>query len=377
MHKQEQLSFEQLMGKRLVRDLFNNQGVLLIPLATVLNRSHIHVMRDHGLQLSDNDVEEVGPYANVSSALPGLGIDEAAGVVHDVFEQARVSRQIPLAQLRMRVLPLIRESVDRLHLFQLLAALHDKQDYLSRHSVGVGAISMLLGKWIGLPETELLQLTTAAILHDIGKTQIPAELLNKPGRLDDDEFDTMKRHTVIGFEMIRKTVGTTERQAKVALQHHERIDGSGYPLGLKCEQIDPFSRIVAVADVFHAMTSRTVYRNPSPVYAVLKQVEGGAFGAFDPAVVSVLLHKFMQALIGYEVMLTDGTKAKIVLIHPHRQTRPLVQADDTFIDLSQNYALDIEQILANHELPADDRADAAPSGDPGKVTDTIQPPEAG
>lgn len=348
MHKQGKASFDHLMGKRLVRDLFNKQGVLLIPHATVLNRSHVVILEDHGLKLTEQDVEEFGPYADMFASRQS--IDTAVGVMSGVFEQARLSRQIPLAVLRVQVLPLIRQSVERLQLFQLLAALQAKQDYLYWHSVAVGSISMLIGKWMNLPEAEVLQLTTAALLHDIGKTQISTDLLNKPDYLNKEEFETMKRHTLIGFEMIKKTVGTTLRQANVALQHHERIDGSGYPFGLKSDAIDPFSKIVAVADTLHAMTSRTLYSNPSPLYEVLKQMESGAYGTFDPAVVSVLIRKFMQALIGYEVMLTDGAKGKIVLINPHNQTRPLVQTERRFIDLSQDYSIHIEQVLSNGEL---------------------------
>lgn len=283
---------------------------------------------------------------------PDTDMLEAIDVMHEVWEKIRISKQIPLAELRLRVIPTLRRSIERLPPLRLLAMLQasrEKQDYLCLHSVAVGTISLLLGKWSNLSEPELLQLATSAILHDVGKIQIPADLLGKPGPLSEEEFDSMKRHTLIGFEMIKKTVGTTHRQAMVALQHHERFDGSGYPLGLTGDNIDLFSRIVAVADVFHAMASKTAYRSPSPLYEVLRQMESGAYGSFDPAIVSLLIRKFMQALIGCEVRLTDGTIAKIVLVHPHRETRPLVQAGDVFIDLSQNYSLQIEQVLAAPE----------------------------
>ncbi|WP_246132049.1 HD-GYP domain-containing protein [Paenibacillus hemerocallicola] len=349
MGNQGKTLYEHLMGKRLIRDLFNSKGVLLIAAATVLDAGHADILEDNGMILTVRDVEEVGHDGRMSVVLLNRNLDEAIAVVKGLFDHIRITRQIPLAEIRTRVIPVIRQSAERLHLFQLFTMLQVKHDYIYRHSVAVGAVSMLLGKWLRLSEAELLQLTTAAVLHDIGKTQIPLELLNKPERLSDDEFDTMKRHTLIGFEMIRKTVGTTQRQASVALQHHERIDGSGYPFGLRDDKIDLFSRIVAVADVFHAMTSKTVYRDPSPMYEVLKQLESGAYGMFDPVVVTLLIQKFMQALIGYEVMLTDGTRAKIVLIHPHHQTRPLVQAGDRFIDLSKEYSVHIERVF-----PSDD-----------------------
>lgn len=337
---------DQLIGKKVLHDVFNASGVLLIAAETVLDSGHTALLEDNGMTLSAVDVEDLGFSDSLSGEAVGRDLDEAVAVVKGVFERIRVTRQIPLAELRTKVIPVIRHSAERLHLFQLFTLLQAKRDYLYRHSVAVGALSLLIGRWLRLPEAELLQLTTAAVLHDIGKTQIPLDLLDKPGPLTEDEFETMRRHTLIGFEMIRRTVGTTQRQASVALQHHERIDGSGYPFGLKSEKLDLFGRIVAVADVFHAMTSKTVYRDPSPLYEVLKQLEGGAYRTFDPAVATVLIQKFMQALIGYEVMLTDGTRARIVLLHPHHQTRPLVQAGERFIDLSKAYSVHIERVLA-------------------------------
>ncbi|MDF2720718.1 MAG: hypothetical protein K0Q59_393 [Paenibacillus sp.] len=277
-------------------------------------------------------------------------MDDTVGIVKQLFEQIRVTKQIPLAQIRTQVIPMVRKSVEHMHLFQLFTMLRVKQDYVYRHSIAVSVLSMLLGKWMGLKEAELLQLTTAAIMHDFGKTQIPVELLSKPGPLSKDEFEVVKRHTVLGYEMVQKTVGTTQRQALVALQHHERVDGSGYPHGLKFDEIDVFSRIVAVADVFHAMCSTTVYRTQSPLYEVLQQLENNAYGTFDPAVTRVLLQKFMQALIGYEVLLTDGSVAKIVLLNPQILTRPLIQVGGQFIDMSKEYSLHIEQVYYPEDI---------------------------
>ncbi|MEF3303522.1 HD-GYP domain-containing protein [Paenibacillus sp. GYB003] len=290
----------------------------------------------------------------------GIQIEEAIAVMKSMFEHVRISKQIPLAELRTRVVPIIRLSVERLHLFQLFALLPSKQDYLHRHSFAVGALSMLIGKWLRMPEQELLQLTTAALLHNVGKTQIPAELLGKPDKLTEDEYETVKRHTVLGFELIRRTVGATHRQAIVALQHHERNDGSGYPFGLKGDRLDPFSRIVAAADVFHAMLSDKAYRSPSPLYEVLRQMEDDSYGTLDPNVVAALIGKSMQALIGCEVTLTDGTPAKIVLVQPHRLTRPLVQAEIGFIDLSQDYSIHIHRVRAvpNETIAARETDDA-------------------
>jgi HD-GYP domain-containing protein (c-di-GMP phosphodiesterase class II) len=215
-----------------------------------------------------------------------------------------------------------------------------------RHNVAVGVIATLIGKWVGLKEAELSQLSMAAALHDVGKIKIPLEILNKSGKLTKDEYNLMKKHTIYGYEMIKETVGTNHRQALVALQHHERQNGSGYPFGIRADKIDDFSRIVAVADVFHAMTSKRAYRDASPFYETLKQMQQNAFGDLDPRLVGLFLDKIMQSLIGNEVMLTDGRRGKIVMINQVDPIHPLVRIDDMFLDLSKEPALQIEQVIA-------------------------------
>lgn len=146
--------------------------------------------------------------------------------------------------------------------------------------------------------------------------------------------------------MIKETVGTNHRQALVALQHHERQDGTGYPLGIRADKIDFFSRIVAVADVFHAMTSKRTYRNASPFYEILKQMQQDAYGALDPRIIGLFLNKVMQSLIGNEVLLTDGRTGSIVMIKPHDPFHPLVRIEEAFLDLSKEPTLHIEQVIA-------------------------------
>lgn len=334
------------VGKRLLHDVFNRSGVLLIAASTLLDRQHIQLLQGQSIRLSDKDVEFLGPYRDESGNTHAQAVDEAIDVMGHLFENIRYLKRIPVAEIRKQVIPVIQSITDQPNLFDLFAALRTKDDYLYRHHFAVGVISNLLGKWMGLNEIDLLQLTTSALLHDVGKTQIPLELLNKNESLNDEEYVLMKKHTVFGHDMLRNTVGITRRQALAALQHHERMDGSGYPHGIRDQQIDLFSRIVAVADVFHAMSSEKVYRTPCPFYEVLQQMDRSAFGAFDPAIVYLLINKNMQALFGYDVLLSDGTSGKIVLINPHDHLRPLVQSGDSFIDLSKQPDLHIHQVLS-------------------------------
>lgn len=312
--------------------------------SAVISHDHVRILEKHRIVLRSQDITPVGPYTEMNSPYDRM-MDEAVLKVSGIFAEVRESRKIPLADLRKEVIPMMREVVHGERLISIFASLQAKDDYTYRHTFAVGMIATLIGTWLRMEHQELLQLTTAALLHDIGKMFIPQEILNKPGKLTEEEFDLIKSHTVLGYEMIKETVGLNYRQALVALQHHERMDGSGYPFGTTSEKIDLFSRIVAVADVFHAMTSQRIYHHASPFYEVLSQMEKDTFGVLDPEITKLFIGKIMNSLIGNQVLLTDGRQGTILIIHPHDPTHPLLQVEDQFVDLSKHLTLHIEQIL--------------------------------
>ncbi|WP_028561772.1 HD-GYP domain-containing protein [Paenibacillus pinihumi] len=327
------------LGMSLRRDLFNHNGVFIAPARTLLNEEQIELIDRHGIQLESHDVQAV----EKKPAVQGQ-IDSTTAYVTELFDKIRYSKTIPLLTIREEIVPVIQQTAGHTDFYELIATLQTKDDYTYRHNIAVGVLSTLIGRWMGLPHSELTQLTLAATLHDIGKLKIPPDLLLKPGKLTHEEFELIKKHTIFGYQMIKDTVGATHLQALVALQHHERQDGSGYPLGLQAGQIVPFSRIVAVADVFHAITSDRPYRKASPMYETLQQMDQHAFGELDPHICKMFIDKMMQSMLSHEVLLTSGQTGTIVMINPHAPLHPLVNVDDQFIDLSKHSALQIVQV---------------------------------
>lgn len=334
---------DQLLGKRVKRNIFNVDGTLLINIETILTQEHLHALRNHGVELTTEDVyqNEGTNYKVPFSAVMEETVSESV----NIFQEVRNTRRIPLAEIRQNIIPAIYDAVHEEHFLTLFSSLQAKDDYTYRHNIAVGVLATLLGSWLGLAKQDLLQLTTAGVLHDVGKMLIPDKILNKPGKLTAEEFEEMKKHTIYGYELIKKTPGTNNRQALVALQHHERMDGSGYPLGLTKDKIDLFSRIVSVVDVFHAMTSKRVYRDPSPFYEILISMENDAFGVLDAKITKLFIEKIMNYLSGNTVLLTDGREGRIIMIHPHEPTRPLIQVGNQFIDLRADSSVRMEKIL--------------------------------
>ncbi|OMD41875.1 hypothetical protein BSK52_09805 [Paenibacillus odorifer] len=333
---------ESFIGKQLVANLFNDKGVFVLPALTLLSTEHIRLINQHKITLESHDVVQLD-----SAEFFQLAIDDCTAAIENIFEQIRhnKNKRIPMLEVRNEVIPFIQQVSEKNDFYGVLAALQSKDDYTYRHNVAVGILSTLLGKWLKLKPEDLSMLTIAATLHDIGKMRIPDELLTRPGPLTAEEYQLMKKHTTYGYEMIRDTIGTNHLQALVALQHHERMDGSGYPFGVLGNRITDFSKIVAVADVFHAMTSDRFYRKASPLYEVLLQMEESVFGKLDPYICRVFINKLMQSMIGNEVELTDGRTGKIIMILATDPLRPLVNIDDDFIDLSKHRSIGIMRVI--------------------------------
>jgi len=330
---------QSLIGKASKINIYSPWGVLLLPSHTRITKEHIKKLQKHDITLNRSEVTDYNPskYLEV--------IDRAVPRVKDVFNEVRQTLKIPLEQLQDNVVPIITDITDGSHLINLFSSLQAKDDYTYRHNLAVGAISNLIGKWLDLAEDEVVELSLAGLLHDVGKMRIPETILNKPGRLTDEEFDEMKKHTIYGYELIKETPGSNYLHALIALQHHERMDGSGYPFGLTGDKIHLFSRIVSVADVFHAMSSKRIYKDALPFYEILFQMNQDSFGILDPKITRLFIERTMDSLIGNSVVLTDGREGTIIMVHKNDPLHPILQIDDSYVDLRENSSIFIEKVM--------------------------------
>ena len=165
------------------------------------------------------------------------------------------------------------------------------------HILRMARFSQLIGRQMGLSVEDQQLLLDAAPMHDIGKVGIPDKILLKPGRLDPEEFEIMKQHAIFGYRLLEGSASTVLRAgAEIAKGHHEKFDGSGYPFGLKGEDIPIFSRIVAVADVFDALTSERPYKRAWTIEAAVDFLKNGAGSHFDPRCVEAFLSVWDEVL---------------------------------------------------------------------------------
>lgn len=172
----------------------------------------------------------------------------------------------------------------------LAKSLDSRDKYTARHSQSVAAYALLLAEELNLPKKQRDSLYIGGLVHDIGKIGVPEAVLTKNDRLTDDEYEQIKQHPVIGYEMLQHIKSFSANGVlDMVLHHHERYDGRGYPHGLYGEKIPYEARIMAVADTFDAMTSRRVYRDRLPLEHVIAEIEKNAGTQFDPEIARVFV----------------------------------------------------------------------------------------
>ena len=225
--------------------------------------------------------------------------------VTSMFQEVRMGRAVNSETARALVAE-ISDSVTR-HPGALisLARLKTADDYTYMHSVAVCALMVALGRQLGLQSAQIHQAGMAGLLHDVGKMAVPIEVLNKPGRLTDAEFAIVQSHPVQGFELLGQS-GVDESVLDVCLHHHEKVDGSGYPKGLRSDQISILAKMGAVCDVYDAITSNRPYKNGWDPAESIRRMAEWAPGHFDPRVFQAFVKSVGIYPVGSLVRLASG-----------------------------------------------------------------------
>lgn len=218
-------------------------------------------------------------------------------------------------------------------------------DTIYRHSVNVAALSYMLGKWIGLEERKANLLTYAGILHDFGKTKIDKEILNKPSKLTSREFEHIKNHPVTAYNFVKKIPNLDSSVSFGVLMHHERLDGSGYPLKMKAEKIHDFAKIIAIADTFDAVNSNRFHKRSKGPFEALEIIQKESLGKLDYQYCKIFLEHIINYYMGEQVRLNTDKICKIVQVNPADLSRPLLFDGNDFIDLKYEKDLIVEELI--------------------------------
>lgn len=353
-------------GMILAQDILDKNGHLLIPNGTVLTKDIIEKVRNVSskksllVEFKDKKIGVVVEKVNKRLVELNSGQIQIADVkkrlevkkkmremeqaIENTFASLNLNENDENAKTEIeKTVEDIKKNLDvNIELLEEITEIKEVDAYLYIHSLNVAILSHLIGKWLKLPEEDLEILVRAGLLHDIGKLKIDPNVLNKPGKLSAAEFEEMKKHSSHSYNMLKKSGYTNQEFLKAVIFHHEKQDGSGYPLGLKDDQIPIHARIIAVADIFDAMTSERVYKKRVSPFKVLEMFQNQNFGKLDLHITMVFVKRFSEYYLGASVILSNGEVGRIVSLNHYEINKPLVETKDgEFLDISKNRTLEI------------------------------------
>lgn len=327
-------------GMIVASELYDMQGRVVIGAGSVLNEYFIKRLNDYGfggVYITDKFSEDI----QIENAIPPSLRQQGMKCLRD----ADIDRCKEIAkEIVEAILPNGTVSLD-------MADLRSYDDYTYAHSVNVAVLCCAMGMGMLLTETELEYLVTAALLHDLGKLQIDPKILNKPGRLTSEEYDIMKKHPVLSFELLSDRFDISAHIKRTVLFHHENVDGSGYPNGLTGPEQSILVKILHVADVYDALTAKRPYKKEYSPFEAAEYLMGAGGMMFDRDVVSKFIEMIPLYPKGTEVLLSDGRRAMVTENSEKHNLRPAVRILDTGedIDLTDRENLNLTIVYEDEE----------------------------
>ena len=268
----------------------------------------------------------------------------------ELFQHLRESNDLDLTSVKDNIEEALPDMIRNNDVLMRLNQLKESDDYTFEHSLRVSILASMIGKWLGYNKEQLVELGQAAMLFDIGKMKIPDFILNKEKSITEDEFEVIKRHAQFGYSVLMKTLGVTNNIKYSALQHHERLDGSGYPLKLKAGQIHEFAKIIMVCDIFDAMISERPYREKVSPFKAAEYISWQSGTTLDSKVCYVFLSNLAEFFVGKKVRLSTGEEGTIIYVDVNFPTRPVVQVEERFVDLVKESTIQIDELMEIIEL---------------------------
>ena len=349
-------------------DVIDKEGRLLVSKNTVLTIETLEKLKKFSSRkvfsmkvlLSELNIKTVvklenGSVQEVASSQIKMEHTKERLVIKEKFEEMHKSIKQSFDELsRNNTSPKVKKELDNtveeiknnlslnIELLNEILDVKATDEYLYNHSLNVAVVSNLIGRWVGLEQKDLDILILAGLVHDIGKLRVDPAILNKPGKLTDEEFAEMKKHPEYSYQMLMEMGYKDNAILKAVTFHHEKEDGSGYPLKISGDKITIHAKILAIADIFDAMTSNRVYKARVSPFKVLEMFQNQNFGKLDYKIIMVFIKRFTENYVGSEVILSNNQRAKIVSLNAYEITKPLlVTSEGKFIDISREREVQI------------------------------------
>ena len=263
---------------------------------------------------------------------------------HTLKDIIEGNKELDIDEMMSPIYSLIGQGRTTSNIFDMLHSLRLYDDATYTHCINVALITNIMAQWLKWSAQEIEIATQAGLFHDIGKLMIPDTIITKPGQLTDSEYHIIQTHPQKGYEAIRN-LPISNHVKNAALMHHERCDGTGYPLKLKGPQIDKYAKAVAIADVYDAMTSARYYRGPLCPFIAISMFEDEGFQRYDPEMIISFLHNIVNTYLLNTVRLNTGETGEIIFINSTHLSRPTIKVGNDYIDLSKCPGVYIQEII--------------------------------
>lgn len=342
-------------GMRLAKNIYNDDGMVLLAVNVELSQRLIDRLFTYGIDyiyIQDSRTNDIIQEDIIQDETRTKAVFEIRNTFKKVMEDSNKRGAVHYYDIGRNFRDVMKMIIDDLSAHQgamvMLNNMNVKDNYLFQHSVNVSIYAIMLGISYGYSRENLETLGLGALLHDIGKTKVPLGILRKPSQLTEQEFSEMKNHTTYGFNILKDEPNIPLLSAHCALQHHERINGSGYPRGIQGTEINEFAKWIGLVDSYDAMTTTRVYRRPLLPHEAMEQLFAGSGTMYDQSQIALFRDKIAIYPLGITVRLNTGEfgiVSKLNVTVPHR---PIVRVleDQSGQELKEPYEIDLSTKLS-------------------------------
>lgn len=348
-----ELSIDYVVPDMIIRDdIYSRSGELLIKSMSVLKNSDIQAIKENGyLKVTLADLTELNQthYQVLHSSnefqnfvvIYHQSVQHFSRIVNTLNTGLDIQTDALLA-IRDMILSCVHSGEQFIdYLYNMVP---DEFEITYNHCLNCGILSYFFAKWCGYSKDELDQISICGFLFDIGKTKIDDKLIWKSDKLNPEELILMQHHIHLGYEILRNK-NLPPHVISVLIMHHERLDGSGYPAGIKEGRIDPYAMLVGLADTYEALTHPRAQRPALTPFEAIQQIEEDGFYKFGEVNTRVIMERIAEGYLGRKVSLSDGTIGIIDEIHSDMVSRPTLKVDHYYIDLRSQLKLNITRML--------------------------------
>jgi len=344
-------------GVKLAKPIYSSDGHTLLGKGMSLNPEYIKRLQVLGITsvyIEDEILAQLGIAIENSDLISETARKEAVQVTRKCLEDLIRSKPLETKKINQVVNNILDELLKQDQLVVTLTDIRTFDDYIFNHSANVAVLSLIMGISLGYDQIKLRNLGIGALLHDIGKTTIPLAILNKPGKLTEQELSLVQQHSQTGFEIMRENQELSIITAHVAYQHHEKFDGTGYPRGLKGKEISEFARIAALADVYDALTANRSYRKGYLPHEAYEYLMASGNTHFDYDLIQLFSKHISPYPTGTIVRLNTGEKAVVTKQNLECLLRPTVlvfeEKETKIVEISEYNLTDHHTIMVQEVI---------------------------